>query len=235
MRLIVAARKDAGCSELQDEDGRSIAVERDPEPGIAIRLTRRDAEDDASDWYALSVRPTEQRPDLYPATVPFIPARSATIVSSTQGIMATWRLIEAPACGIMPGLKQSPAVERMQETVKPIADRVRAGDKSAREELTAKLRELTTSLSPSGLAAIFKAAQPDAESLAELNHMFDAARQSSIGDGWAVVEEEQSASPMPMQKIVLEKGNESRRLVMIATAGPGAVVFLSQQPKAAAD
>ena len=133
------------------------------------------------------------------------------------------------------GLKQSPAVERMQETVKPIADRVRAGDKSAREELTAKLRELTTSLSPSGLAAIFKAAQPDAESLAELTHMFDTARQSSIGDGWAVVEEEQSASPMPMQKIVLEKGNESRRLVMIATAGPGAVVFLSQQPKAAAD
>ena len=65
--------------------------------------------------------------------------------------------------------------------------------------------------------------------------MFDTARQISIGDGWAVVTEEQSASPMPMQKIVLEKGGESRRLVMIATAGPGAVVFLSQQPKAAAD
>ena len=144
MRLIVAAQKDPDCSELEDDDGRSIAVERDPEPGIAIRLTRRDVEDDASGWYALSVRPTEQRPALYPTALPFIPARSATIVSSTQGIMATWRLIEAPACGIMPGLKQSPAVERMQETLKPIADRVRAGDKSARVEMTAKIRELTT-------------------------------------------------------------------------------------------
>ena len=232
MRLIRAAQKDAGCSELQDDCGRRILVERDPEPGIAIRLTRQDAED-TSHWEALRVRPVERCPDSYPASLPFLPSRSAAIVSSSGGTTAIWRLVEAPACGFMPELKDNPTVARMREALEPIADRVRAGDKAARAELGARMREFTAALSPSDRAALYEAARPDAESLAELTQIFDAARESSIADGWTVVEEQRSDSAVPGLKASFEKGAEERRLVMVATSGPGAVVFLDQQAKAA--
>lgn len=233
MRLIRAAQKDASCSELQDDSGRRILVERDPEPGIAIRLTRHGAED-TSHWQALRVRPVEQRPASYPTSLPFLPTRSAAIVSSSGGTTATWRLVEAPACGFMPGLKDSPTVARMREALEPIADRVRAGDKAARAELGARMREFTAALSPSDRAALYAAARPDAESLAELTQVFDAARESSIADGWTVVEEQRTDSPVPGRTASFEKGGEERRLVMVATSGPGAVVFLDQQAKEAA-
>ena len=179
------------------------------------------------------MRPVERCPDSYPASVPFLPSRSAAVVSASRGTTAIWRLVEAPACGFMPGLKDNPTVERMREALEPIADRVRAGDRAARAELGERMREFTAALSPSDRAALYEAARPDAESLAELTQIFDTARETSIADGWTVVEEQRSESPVPGRKVLFEKGAEERRLVMMATSGPGAVVFLSQQAKTA--
>jgi hypothetical protein len=73
-RLINEALKaPPGTTELTTESGRAVRVEREPAPGIRLRLTWPRTDEETAGWLELLVEAVDQRPESYPTGVPFVP------------------------------------------------------------------------------------------------------------------------------------------------------------------
>jgi hypothetical protein len=213
-------------SRIQSHTGHTIEIERDPEPGIQVRLLVADAESRSGDWLAIVVRAVEERPACYPSSLPFVPETNALITRDGEHLTVAWRSSQPPACAI-PGLEPDETLRELSERMDAIREEIRPGDPASTAEATEKIKSLVESLDAETRERLDRRAEAmraDPGVLAELESIFDAAAEASKREGWGVLEYEEKDAPVRVRKTTLESGCLSRTIFMMALSG-GSVVL----------
>jgi hypothetical protein len=135
-----------GVSEVTTQSGRRVRVERDPEPGIQVRLAQLDSEGPRAEWRALSVDAVEERPESYPADLPFLPGVEALLFVFGDAASVTWRPTGA-SCPVPPK-QPDESLAKISERLREIHRSSEGDDSTTRAEVARKVKEVLDSLDP---------------------------------------------------------------------------------------
>jgi hypothetical protein len=209
-----------------------MRVERDPEPGIEVRLVSLDS-DKGDDWAVFSVRPVSETPELYPATIPFVSGTSAIVGVFGETVTVAWSLAEAPACPVVPGMEPDPKLEGLAEQLKSLGEGGQVSSASERAARGERVKAVFDSLDPDTRASLerfMQALQPEAEVLREIERVFESVFQASVADGWRVVERKDAGTAFRALSAELERDNYTRRILLMSMF-PGSSVMLLQSER----
>jgi hypothetical protein len=228
-RLIQEAmRSPAEKTELETSSGRKVRIERDPEPGIEIRLTHADAADGEGEWYVLSVAASEARPKPYPSSLPFLPGVEAAVsVTGTMSSVA-WRPAQYVE-SLPPDVKPDPEVAELLDSLGSLREESAQADTGSRRGMAGRAMALFEALSPEAkekFNEFLELFRPDAGTAAELERLFDAVIESSVNEGWLLQEDKHPEGPLRMRLARLERESATRRLMLTGVVGGGHVMLI---------
>jgi hypothetical protein len=218
-----------GVTELKTESGHPVRVERDPEPGVQLRLVFPGTEERQDSWTALSVRAVEHRPGSYPSAIPFLPGVEAIVATFGETVHVIWRPSGA-ACQI-PDIEPDKKLEELERRLKSARDAAAGTDPEARPAACVNFKAIIDSLGPElreKLEQVWRHMQPDPAVIHQLERMFDDAVTASLAEGWRLVERTETETPVRGLGASLERGASSRRLFMMALSRS---VMLMQHPR----
>lgn len=219
----------AGLTELRTESGHIVQVERDPEPGIQLRLVFPGTEERREPWTALAVRAVEDRPESYPSTVPFLPGVEAIVVIFGETANVVWRPSGAE-CQV-PDIEPDEKLEELERRLKSARESVAGSDPASRAQACVNVKAIIDSLGPEvreKLEQVWRRMQPDPEAMYQLERTFEAAAAASIAEGWRLTERTDTETPVRARSVRLERDACSRRLFMMALSRS---VMLMQGPR----
>lgn len=222
-----------GATEITTESGRVLRVERDPEPGIELRLAPVDSDIGPGDWLVMSLRAAEEKPEGYPPSVPFVPLASGVVAIFGENITVAWRSIEAAACPV-PNLEPDAGLEELAERLKSLMESVQGSEATSSAEVAEKVKAINDSLDPdtrAKLEELWQHLQPEADVLNRLERVFEAVFEASVEDGWRVADNKATETPFRTIRVELERGDYSRLILMLTMFGAGSSVILEQNPR----
>jgi hypothetical protein len=205
-----------GVTELKTESGRVVQVERDPEPGIQLRLVFPGTQDRHDSWIALSVRAVEDRPGSYPSIVPFLPGVEAIVAIFGKTVHVIWRL--SGAASQVPDIEPDEKLEELGRRLKSARDAAAGADPESRPKACVNMKAIIDSLGPDmqeKLEELWRHMQPDPEVIAQLERAFESAAAASIEDGWRLAERNETETPVRAVSALFERDAFSRRLFMM--------------------
>jgi len=210
-----------------------MRVERDPEPGIEVRLEPLDSETGKGDWLVFSVKPVDEKPNGYPATVPFVSGTSAIVGDFGETVSVAWHLTDGPTCPVVPGMEPDSKLEDLAEQLKSLGEGSQGSSASERAATGERVKAVFDSLDPdtrASLDRLMQALQPEAEVLSEMERVFETVFQASVADGWRVVERKDAGTSFRALSAELERDNYTRRILLMSMF-PGSSVVLVQNPR----
>jgi hypothetical protein len=205
-----------GVTELKTESGRVVQVERDPEPGIQLRLVFPGTENMHDGWTALSLRAVEDLPVSYPSFVPFLPGVEAIVAIFGETVHVIWRPSGA-ACQV-PDIEPDEKLEELGRRLKSARDAAAGADPESRPKACVNMKAIIDSLGPDmreKLEELWRRMHPDPEVIAQLERTFERAAEASIEDGWRLAERNETETPVRAVSALLERDAYSRRLFMM--------------------
>jgi hypothetical protein len=216
-------------TELKTESGHVVQVERDPEPGIQLRLVFPGTQDSRDPWTALSVRAVADRPEPYPSIVPFLPGVEAIVVIFGETANVIWRPSGA-ACQV-PDIEPDEKLEELERQLKSAREAAAGADPASRPEACVDVKAIIDSLGPEvkeKLEQIWRLMQPDPEIMYQLERTFEDAATASIEEGWRLTDRNETETPVRALNARFERDAYSRRLFMMALSRS---VMLMQRPR----
>jgi len=223
-------------TELVTESGRPVRVERDPEPGIQLRLTLAETDEHAADWRAILVEPRDRKPDCYPGEVPFVSGVKTIVAILGETVSATWRTTEGAACP-MPEQEPDEKLVQLSQRLSALREELKAGGPDSRAEAGQRVKEILDSLDSGTrgkLTELWQQMQPAAEVLGRLERVFDEVLGASVTDGWSLVEKKESETPIRSMSAKLERDSNSRSILMMALNRSVVMIQGPRSPEAAA-
>jgi hypothetical protein len=219
-----------GLTELKTESGRVVKVERDPEPGIQLRLEFPGSEEGHDGWTALSVRAVADRPELYPSIVPFLPEVEALVMIFGETVHVMWRPSGTHACQV-PDIEPDEKLEELERRLKSARETAAGADPESRAKACTNVKGIIDSLGPDmreKLEQVWRHMQPDPEVIGQLEHAFEKAAEASIEEGWRLIDRNETETPVRAMSALFERDAYSRRLLMMTLSRS---VMLTQCPR----
>lgn len=206
-----------GVTELKTESGRTVQVERDPEPGIQLRLVFPGTEDGHDSWTAISVRAVADQPELYPSIVPFLPEVEAVVMIFGETVHVIWRPSGAHACQV-PDIEPDEKLEELGRRLKSARDAAAGADPESRPKACVNMRAIIDSLGPDmreKLEEVWRRMQPDPQVIAQLERTFEEAAEASVGEGWRLADRKETETPVRALSARFERDVYTRQLMMM--------------------
>lgn len=236
-RLVPAALKaPPDVHELRTDSGAVVRFEREPEPGIELRLYMPER----LDWEVTLIRAGDARPQRYPGGLPFVPNATAVVARAENGTTVGWHqagdltrfreLMFASAA-----LQDEPSIHAIRDRIQPLVERARAGDTAARGALQDEAALARAAMSPEtrdSMRKIWEELQPDADRLAELERIFLAVVRATEDDGWTRTSdvERDPESLFRSETVTYQRNAMERSIAISATYGAISSVMLWEQP-----
>jgi hypothetical protein len=218
-----------GLTELKTESGHPVQLERDPEPGIQLRLVFPGTQERRDSWTALSVRAVPDRPGSYPSTVPFLPGVEAIVVIFGETANVIWRP-SGTACQV-PDIEPDEKLEELERQLKSAREAAAGTDPASRPKACVDVKAIIDSLGPEmreKLEQVWRHMQPDPDAMYRLERTFEDAAAASIEEGWRLTERTETETPVRGLNARFERDAYSRRLFMMALSRS---VMLMQHPQ----
>lgn len=218
-----------GVTELRTESGQPVQVERDPEPGIQIRLVFPGTQERRDPWTAIVVRAVEHRPVSYPSIVPFLPGVEATVVIFGETAHVIWRPSGA-ACQL-PDIEADEELEELERRLKSAREAAAGAEPEKRPQACVNVKAIIDSLGPEvreKLEQVWRHMQPDPKVMYRLERTFEDAAAASIDEGWRLIDRNETESPVRALNARFERDAYSRQLFMMALSRS---VMLMQHPQ----
>lgn len=225
-------------SELRTDAGDVVPIERDPEPGLALRLSAASL----PDWEVLVTRVADAPPSRYPAGVPFISGATALVARTGErcavswlkaGDLAEFKELMAQAASLV----GDPLLATATERLKPLIRRASEGDAEARGALrdeAALIRAAMSGDAKEKLRDVWNRLQPEAERAAALERVFRQVVEATEADGWEQVDASASVASRQfgVETRAFRRGSMERSVSLALTYGPVSMVMLRDQPAA---
>jgi hypothetical protein len=218
-----------GLTELRTESGHTVQIERDPEPGIQLRLVFPGTQERHDPWTALAVRPVAERPESYPASVPFLPGVETIVVVFGEIVNVIWH--PSGAAGQVPDIEPDEKLEELERQLKSAREAAAGADPESRPEACLNFRAIIDSLGPElreKLEQVWQHMQPDPEAMYQLERTFEDAVAASTEEGWRLADRNETETPVRALSARFERDAYSRRLFMMALSRS---VMLMQHPQ----
>ncbi len=219
-------------TELRTQSGRPVRVERDPEPGIQLRLTLTGTDGDGGDWIVYLVEPGEQRPRSYPSTAPFVPGVAAIVAIFGGTLSITWRPAEGAVCPA-PELEPDEKLVRLSEQLRSVRETATGGDPELRRSIGQRVKALFDALDPGTrgkLEEFLQHLSPNAETIEQLEQIFEDVLEASLADGWSLVSRKDSEKPARSMGAHLERDKKTRSIMMMTLSRS---VMMTESPRKA--
>ncbi|MGD2152916.1 MAG: hypothetical protein PVG79_06575 [Gemmatimonadales bacterium] len=206
-----------GLTELRTESGQLVRVERDPEPGIQLRLVFPGSEERRDPWTALAVPPVADRPESYPSSVPFLPGVETIVVVFGEVVNVVWHPSGA-ACQV-PDIEPDEKLEELERRLKSVRETAVGADAESRPEACVSFKAIIDSLGPElreKLEQVWRHMQPAPEIMYQLERTFEDAAAASLAEGWRLVDRKETEMPVRALNARFERDAYSRQLFMMA-------------------
>ncbi len=225
-----------GVTQVTTRSGQVMQIERDPEPGVRVRLVTEGTEEKPGAWDMLNVAAVDERPGLYPSSVPFVPGVEAIVAMFAGMITVMWQPPGSAVCAV-PDLQPDAELEELGKRLKAIGEAVRGGDRTEQGSAREKVKAMIDSLEPearSKLEEVWQALQPEAEVLGRLERIFETVAKASVEDGWLVLERKEKDSPFRSLSVKLERDEFSRSILMMGVSRNVVLIQRSRDSETAA-
>lgn len=203
---------DEETSQVQDDRGHVIEIERDPEVPGAKKLSYVGPAEDSvpTQWrFPASSEPSS----IYPDGVPFLPGMAASVVRGEESLLVYWRDDACPR----PEPDQREMLEssmpgEVRATLHELRDGMKEGgkmDRSKLAEVSLKLRELWAEDGMKEWLGSMSDSDPDSRFV----EGFEALAQACSDEGWTEAED-QEPLPFRAKSTVYAKAGRRRRITL---------------------
>lgn len=219
-----------GRAELVTEGGRPVRIERDPEPGIKLRLTLAEAGEDTVNWRAILIEPLDRKPYSYPGQVPFVSGVETIVAVFGETVSAIWRPSQGPVCPV-PEQEPDEELVELSQRLSALREELKARGPDSRAEAGQRVKAIIDSLdlgARAKLTELWQKMRPAAEVIGRLEQVFEDVLGASVEDGWDLFERKELKTPIRSMSAKLERESESRSILMM---GLNQSVVMIQGPR----
>lgn len=224
--LFIEARKAADdVSEIHDEEGGIVRIQRDPSYSGAKRLMFDSPAAPARNQTQWILPATSIRPEFYPAGLPHLPDIASTVLEREGRTIATWR---DEACPRLEPEEAERIESSMPEDFREFTATMKAfalQGKGDSPEAAATAKAFNHRMSMDDVKEWVASMSRPGELDARFSDGFEALLRESLAEGW-VPEEGHGDHPSMGRSAALQKDGRQRHLLLTAPMGIGSLSLM---------